>query len=62
MSDIKNGDLVTFKSGSPPLTVMDVYGDLARVAWFNDVSGKFEGEEVPSAYLVKFNSEADDHE
>lgn len=36
MSEIKAGDVVALKSGSPELTVLLVEGGIAYVAWFND--------------------------
>lgn len=43
----KLGDIVYLKSGSPPLTVVDVCPDLIVVAWF-DYNGDYMREGLPA--------------
>lgn len=54
MSEIKFGDLVMFKAGSPEMLVFEVAPDgSVGVCWFNDVTGEFSSETIRSSFLIK---------
>ncbi len=54
MSEFKIGDVVKLKSGSPDLLVVALESDDQMVvAWFNAVTGTFDGETIREIFLVK---------
>jgi len=57
MSDIKVGDVVELKSGSPRMTVGKIVGDQCTVLWFGE-SNEPSQSECPIAVLVKRDDQA----
>ncbi len=52
--EIKAGDVVRLKSGSPLLTVHDVYENCLCVTWYDEASGEFRRDEgIPAAGYEK---------
>lgn len=63
MSEIKDGDVVCFVAGSPPMLVTEVNADgLARVNWFNAITGRYDSDLIPASYLLIRKTEEDTHE
>lgn len=51
MSDIKEGDVVQLKSGSPAMTVINIDNEEVQCAWF--VKGKQENGKFPISAIEK---------
>jgi len=53
MEDLKTGDVVTLKSGSPRMTIESICGNTTMALFYNEKTGQISGIKIEKDCLVK---------